>query len=86
MEPCIICRLYAEIPTGKGNFRGCPAHWKPLGSVLRHFMSAKKSIKAIAGLWQSAAMLQTGQCHITLSPHETSVPSDMASRRNSVVN
>jgi len=36
-------------------------------SVLRSFMQ-QKPVKVTAGLRQPAAMLQTGQCHITLSP------------------
>ena len=53
---------------GRGNFGGCPTHWKALGVIDAALYEAHKPITVTAGLRQPRAMVQTSRCHITLSP------------------
>jgi len=51
-----------------------PAHSKAMTVSATAPYAATKSTKATAGLRQPRAMLQTGRCHIALSPRENPLP------------
>ena len=63
-----------EIPHRKGQFWGLSSPSKSIGSQCYGALRSKKSITATAGLKQPCAVLQTGQCHITLFPVKNPPP------------